>query len=171
MARRAAGRRVRGVRTTRGELHADRVVVCAGAWTARLLERLGPPPAIAPVLGQMILFLTRPGLIRHMVLARDRYVIPRRDGHVLVGSTLEHTGFRKATTAEAREDLHRSAAALFPSLKHARIGLIGRVCGPAPRAASPTSALIPRSPASPSMPATSATDWSPPPPRRGWPRT
>lgn len=118
----ADARRIVGVRTAQGERPADRVVVCAGAWTARLLDGLGLGLEIRPVRGQMILFLTRPGLIRRMVLARDRYVIPRRDGQVLVGSTLEHSGFDKAATAEAREELSRCAVALFPGLRHAEVG-------------------------------------------------
>lgn len=113
--------RVRGVRTPQGVLSADRVVVCTGAWTARLLERLGTKPEIEPVRGQMILFLSRPGQIHHVTLHRDRYVIPRRDGHVLIGSTLEHTGFVKATTSEAKEALYRSAVELFPVLKRTPI--------------------------------------------------
>ena len=69
----------------------------------------------------MILFQTRPGQIRQIVLFRDRYAIPRRDGLVLLGSTLEHVGFHKATTAEAKEDLHRSALERFPFLARAPI--------------------------------------------------
>lgn len=113
--------RVRGVRTPQGDLAADRVVVCTGAWTARLLERFGSKPQIEPVRGQMILFLARPGQINHVTLYRDRYVIPRRDGHILIGSTLEHTGFVKETTGEAKEALYRSAVELFPLLKRTPI--------------------------------------------------
>lgn len=113
--------RTRGVRTHNGEIRADRVVICTGAWTAKLLEQLGRRPEIEPVRGQMILFLSRPGQINHITLYRDRYVIPRRDGHVLIGSTLEHTGFVKATTAEAKEALYRSAVELFPILKRTPI--------------------------------------------------
>lgn len=113
--------RARGVRTAKGEVLADQVVVCTGAWTAKLLEQLGRTPEIEPVRGQMILFLSRPGHIRHVTLYRDRYVIPRRDGHVLIGSTLEHAGFVKATTAEAKEALYRSAVELFPFLKRTPI--------------------------------------------------
>lgn len=113
--------RVRGARTAKGEILADQVVVCTGAWTAKLLEQHGSRPQIEPVRGQMILFLARPGQINHVTLYRDRYVIPRRDGHVLIGSTLEHAGFVKATTAEAKEDLYRSAVELFPILKRTPI--------------------------------------------------
>ena len=113
--------RIQGVRTHQGILEADRVVVCAGAWTAKLLAQLGDPPAVEPVRGQMMVFLIQPGEIRHIVLYRDRYIIPRRDGHVLIGSTLEYTGFDKATTAEAKEQLYRAAGALFPLLRHSPI--------------------------------------------------
>jgi len=113
--------RFHGVRTDKGEIRADQVVICAGAWTAKLLEQLGTKPEIEPVRGQMILFLARPGEINHITLYKDRYVIPRRDGHILTGSTMERTGFVKATTAEAKEDLYRSAVELFPILKRTPI--------------------------------------------------
>lgn len=115
------GGRVRGARTPKGEIAADQVVICTGAWTAQLLKQLGATPDIEPVRGQMILFLAHPGQINHITLYRDHYVIPRRDGHVLLGSTLENTGFVKATTAEAKEALYRSAVELFPILKRTPI--------------------------------------------------
>lgn len=115
------GGQVRGVRTNKGDIAAEKVLICTGAWTAQLLEKLGKRPDIEPVRGQIILFLGRPGEIGHITLYRDRYVIPRRDGHVLIGSTLEHTGFVKATTAEAKEQLYRSAVEMFPLLKRTPI--------------------------------------------------
>jgi glycine oxidase len=113
--------RVIGVRTRQGEIRADQVIVCTGAWTATLLEELGTRPDIQPVRGQMILFYAKPGQLRHIVLYRDRYVIPRQDGRILIGSTLEHTGFEKATTAEAKEALYRTAVEMFPLLKRTPI--------------------------------------------------
>ena len=112
---------VRGVRTTEGVIDAEHVIVCTGAWTAQLLERLGTRPDIRPVRGQMILFFAKPDQIRHLNLYRERYVIPRRDGRVLIGSTLEEAGFEKHTTAEAKEELYRIAVELFPLLKRTPI--------------------------------------------------
>jgi len=117
----AEGGRIRGVRTGSGEIEARQVVVCAGAWTARLLEQLGRRPEIQPVRGQMILFHAHPGEIRHITLYHDRYLIPRRDGRVLLGSTIEHTGFVKATTAEVKEELYRTAVEMFPVLRRTPI--------------------------------------------------
>jgi glycine oxidase len=112
---------ITGVRTASGVIASDRVVICAGAWTAKLLEQIGNAPAIEPVRGQMILFYGKPGQIHHITLHRERYLIPRRDGRMLFGSTLEHTGFSKATTAEAKEALYRAAFAMFPLLKRTPI--------------------------------------------------
>ncbi len=113
--------RVTGARTRKGILAADKVIVCTGAWTARLLEQLGPQPEILPIRGQMILFYGKPGQIQRIVLYRDRYVIPRRDGRVLFGSTVETAGFDKATSAEVKEQLYRAAIELFPLLKRTPI--------------------------------------------------
>jgi len=105
-----------GVETEQGLVAAERVVVTAGAWSADLLNTVGTPLAVKPVRGQMILFVTPPNLVSRIVLAKDRYVIPRRDGSVLVGSTLESAGFDKSTTDTAREDLKSAAFKLIPRL-------------------------------------------------------
>ncbi len=106
----------KGVRCATGVDRADAVVVCAGAWTGRLLGDLPAPPAIHPVRGQMLLFRAQPGTISRMVLEANRYVIPRRDGRTLFGSTLEEAGFEKRTTEAAREELFRIATTRFPVL-------------------------------------------------------
>ncbi len=115
------GGQVVGVRTPRAQIQAEQVVICAGAWTAKLLEQLGNPPEIRPVRGQMLLFHAKQNQIRRIVLYQGRYVIPRRDGQVLFGSTLEEAGFTKQTTAEAKESLYQDAIQLFPVLKRAPI--------------------------------------------------
>jgi len=99
-----------------GFFAAEQVVITAGAWSADILKTVNTILPITPVRGQMILFFTQPGLISRIVLANDRYVIPRRDGHVLVGSTLEETGFDKSTTQTALEDLKYAAFSLIPRL-------------------------------------------------------
>ncbi len=109
-------KRVAGVETPQGTLSASAFVVCAGAWTGDLLGPLGPRLQIDPVKGQMLLFRARPGIVRTIHLAQDRYAITRRDGRVLFGSTLEETGYDKATTAAAREELWRIATTRFPAL-------------------------------------------------------
>jgi len=108
--------RVVAARTADGEVSAGAFVVASGAWTAGLLESTGLSLPIQPVRGQMILFRGPPGLVSRIVLHNGRYAIPRRDGRVLFGSTLEYTGFEKRTTQEALDDLSQSAFALIPAL-------------------------------------------------------
>lgn len=98
-------------------LTASKAVICAGAWTGKLLGTLGVDTPIQPVRGQMLIFEPRPGLINSMILHQGRYLIPRLDGRILVGSTLEYTGFDKATTKEARELLLEQAFKLVPELR------------------------------------------------------
>lgn len=97
------------------------LVVSAGAWTAEFLQKLLPEASLSlpiqPVKGQMLLFEAEPDTLPHMVLDGDTYLIPRRDGNILAGSTVEPVGFDKAVTAEARDRLYRFATELLPNLK------------------------------------------------------
>ncbi len=108
--------RVEGVETSRGRITAGSVVVAAGAWSGRLLAGLGYSLDVAPVRGQMILFRARPGVVSRIVLNQGRYLVPRCDGRVLAGSTLEYVGFDKTTTEEALAELSRAAIAMVPAL-------------------------------------------------------
>jgi len=111
------GDAVRGVRTPQETLHAAGVVVAVGAWTTELLgASAGADWQITPVRGQMLLYSAEPGLVRHIVLKDGHYLVPRRDGRILAGSTLEYVGFDKSTTDQARKELATAAIALIPSL-------------------------------------------------------
>lgn len=109
--------RCSGIRSSQGVCQADTVSICAGAWSSDLLAGLPSPPDIRPIRGQMLLFAAKPGTITRMVLEGSRYVIPRRDGRTLFGSTIEDVGFEKITTAEARDELYAIATERFPVLK------------------------------------------------------
>lgn len=115
------GARVVGVKTPDGVFGADSVLVAAGAWSGGLLAALGHAPAIHPVRGQIVLFKARPGLLPCVVYQRGHYLVPRDDGHILAGSTLEEAGFDKSTTLEARVDLLNFAYSLLPDLRQAEI--------------------------------------------------
>jgi len=113
--------RVTGVQTANGVLQADEVVLSAGAWSGDLLRTLGLELPVEPVKGQMILFKCAEDFLPSMVLAKGRYAIPRRDGHILVGSTLEHAGYDKTPTEDALASLKASAVELLPALKDATV--------------------------------------------------
>ncbi|MHB0766681.1 glycine oxidase ThiO [Stutzerimonas sp. NM35] len=113
--------RVLGVQTAQGDMRAERVVVAAGAWSGELLATLGLALPVKPMKGQMILFKCAEDFLPSMVLAKRRYAIPRRDGHVLVGSTLEDVGFDKTPTEDALDSLRATAAELLPALGGAEV--------------------------------------------------
>lgn len=115
------GRGITGVRTPAGDLHARRVVIAGGAWSADLMPPGGPELPVVPVRGQIILFRAGPGLMRRIVLSGGRYLIPRRDGRILAGSTLEYVGFNKQTTGDARDTLRAAAVSLVPALAGAPV--------------------------------------------------
>lgn len=98
-------------------LEADKFVLTTGAWT----QGIAPNLHVAPVKGQMILFRGRPGVLSRVVLAHGRYLIPRRDGRIVVGSTLEHVGFNKHCDEQAKESLLQSALGLMPMLSEFEI--------------------------------------------------
>ncbi len=113
--------RLRALNTAQGELRVEQCVVAAGAWASQLLRPTGLVLAVRPVRGQMLLLRAQPGLLARIVLKAGRYLIPRRDGRVLVGSTVEEAGFDRSTTETAREELWASATALMPALARCEV--------------------------------------------------
>ena len=109
------GAKVIGVNTIKNEcIEADRVLICSGAWTPQVSGQNALK--IEPVKGQMVLFDAKPGMVNRVVLSGGQYVIPRRDGKVVAGSTLEYEGFDKQTTTKAKNSLADMAIDLFPQL-------------------------------------------------------
>lgn len=97
----AAGR-VTGVKTASDRLDADFVVLASGAWSreiAGLPEECRPP--VRPVKGQMLAVGMDPAshLLRHVVWSAGIYLVPRRDGRLIVGATVEERGFDDHVTA------------------------------------------------------------------------
>lgn len=99
-------------------LSAPYVVLAAGCWTPHIG---GLPRAlqIAPLRGQMMSLAGSP--IRHVVIGRGGYVVPRGDGRVLAGTTADDTGFDASTTEEGLLTVRRIATALCPPLASARM--------------------------------------------------
>ena len=108
--------RVEGIRSSAGILRGNQVVLATGAWTDALLEPLGSRPGIQPVRGQMALLQPGRPLLQRIIVQGSRYLVPRPDGRVLAGSTEEHVGFDKRTTAAAIRELLDLAMSLVPEL-------------------------------------------------------
>jgi glycine oxidase len=115
------GQRIGAAVTRGGSLAAGQFLIAAGAWSDRLLEPLGVRLGIGPVRGQIALLDAGSASPRRILLRGKRYLVPRGDGKVLVGSTEEDAGFDKHTTAEAITDLLAFARALVPGLTSARV--------------------------------------------------
>jgi glycine oxidase len=100
------------VRTDDGVLSAGQLCLATGAWTDELSVSLGVQPGIFPVRGQMLLLRAGSGqpTPQHHVHRRGKYAVPRFDGRVLVGSTVERVGFDKSTTERAIAELRLWAA-------------------------------------------------------------
>jgi glycine oxidase len=109
--------RILSMRTNRGSFSADRFVLATGAWSGIGLSGLAGVPNIRPIRGQMLLFKQEPGALDTILYRNGLYLIPRRDGHVLVGSTVENAGFDKSTDIATLQRLHADAAELLPALR------------------------------------------------------
>ena len=93
-----------------------RVVVAAGSWSG-LVEGGGVPATVVrPARGQLVSIETRPPLFRHVVSVRGGYIVPRRDGTVIAGSTVEMAGFRKQVTVAGLAGILTLARTLVPAL-------------------------------------------------------
>ena len=108
--------KAKGVVVNGEELHTDNVLVAGGAWSAELLKPYQDVPDINPVKGQMVLFKGAKNKLNRILLAENRYLIPRKDGRIVCGSTIEHTGFDKQISQQVRDELSESAKEIFPEL-------------------------------------------------------
>lgn len=117
--------RVAGVRTETGTVPASHVVLCAGAWSSQIDDRLQRLMPVHPVRGQMVLLkLDRRSFDR--IIARGKtYLVPRRDGHVLLGATEEpEAGFTQRNTAKGVARLLERAVRMVPMLADAPVAAI-----------------------------------------------
>jgi glycine oxidase len=111
--------RVSGIVTKKTSFLASKVVNCAGAWSGQIEPHAFPT---RPVKGQM-LCLASPSrsLIKHVVRSPEAYLIPRSDGRIIVGTTVEEAGFDKRTDVSTIQRLHRAAVNMVPELRNAKI--------------------------------------------------
>ncbi|HEX7997546.1 MAG TPA: glycine oxidase ThiO [Pyrinomonadaceae bacterium] len=108
--------RVRGVETSRGQLSAPVVVIAGGAWSSLITtaDKRVPPVRIEPVRGQILCFEANPRSLRHVIYSPRGYVVPRLDGRVLAGSTVEHAGYDKRVTGHGLEAIMAQALEIAP---------------------------------------------------------
>ncbi len=111
-------RLVSGIRTSAGELHADHYVLATGAWSNQLL-----PLPVAPKKGQMLSVKAtqnsqHPLPLQRVLHGSDVYLVPRRDGRILIGATVEDVGWQPDNTTAGIHRLLKSAIRLYPEIQH-----------------------------------------------------
>lgn len=107
--------------TTQGDYSADQFAIATGVWTPQVLSQLQlPRTPIVPIRGQMLLYKLDQSPIKQIVNVGPRYIVPRVDGHLLVGSTEEEAGYDLRTTDDALADLRRFAVSWLPQLSDVR---------------------------------------------------
>lgn len=136
-----SGGKVTGAITQNGTIAADYFVVAAGAWSGEVLTDKRAALRIKPMRGQILLYKDRPGRLQRILYKEGYYIIPRLDGHILVGSTLEDAGFDKSTSAEARALLAARGADMLPWL--AKASVVGHWAGLRPAAADNIPVIAP----------------------------
>jgi glycine oxidase len=97
------------------KLEADAIVLAAGCWSGEL-DGLPRPVPVIPVHGQMISLEMAPPLMRHVVGSGGGYMVPRADGRLVVGTTVERQGFRVSTTAGGMNSITAAALEMAPGL-------------------------------------------------------
>jgi len=111
--------RIIGVRTDRTSYSSAAVVNCAGAWAGQIAPHRFPT---RPVKGQMLTVVGAPhGVLKHVVRSPDVYLVPRTDGRILIGATVEEAGYDKRTVPSTIQRMHQAALRILPALQQARV--------------------------------------------------
>ena len=110
--------RVSGVTTQKTNYAAATVVNCAGAWAGHFPPYRFPT---RPVKGQMLAVVSKRKLLRHVLRSSNVYIVPRSDGRILIGASVEEAGYDKRVLPETIQRMHRDAVQLLPALSEARL--------------------------------------------------
>ncbi|MEM1241512.1 MAG: glycine oxidase ThiO, partial [Cyanobacteria bacterium P01_H01_bin.26] len=105
---------VTGVLTSHGQQRAGHYVLATGAWSSELL-----PVPVKPLKGQMAALLTPPNSphdLKRVLFGEDIYIVPRKDGRIILGATSEDVGFAPHNTAAGIAQLLNQAVRLYPPL-------------------------------------------------------
>ncbi|MEM6351204.1 MAG: glycine oxidase ThiO [Cyanobacteria bacterium P01_D01_bin.14] len=106
---------IKGILTSTGEQRAGHYVLAAGAWSSNLL-----PVPVTPLKGQMLAVKqpdpTHPQL-KHVLFGEHIYIVPRRDGRIVLGATSEDVGFAPHNTPAGMAQLFNAAIDLYPAIQ------------------------------------------------------
>lgn len=100
-------------------LYADTFVIAAGCWAGTLIDQLGVPIQVEPVRGQIVLVETMPPPLQHIIDGLGIYIVPRADGRILLGATVEYVGYDKTATVDGAKQMIDAGVAIAPQLANA----------------------------------------------------
>jgi glycine oxidase ThiO len=109
-------KRVTHLDTSAGKLQSDRYVLATGAWTRSLL-----PLPIKPIKGQMLSVFDGDRKLQRVIYAPSCYIVPRQDGTIVIGATVEDNGFSHGNTASGIAQLLNRAIAVYPAIADMQI--------------------------------------------------
>lgn len=110
-----------GAETSDEKVFAETVVLATGAWTSLIKADSFAMPGIKPVRGQIVEFQTAKRLFQKVIYSPHSYLVPRQDGRILTGATVEDAGFDKTISELATEFLRENALEIAPSLANLKI--------------------------------------------------
>ncbi len=113
--------KITGAATEGENFFAEKVVLTTGAWTSLIKTNNFALPLIKPIRGQMICFQTAKRLFGKVIYTPRGYIVPRADGRILVGATVEDAGFDKSVTDVGTNILLETALEISPSLANLEI--------------------------------------------------
>ncbi|MFQ5581748.1 MAG: glycine oxidase ThiO [Mariprofundaceae bacterium] len=103
------------------QIEADAVLLAAGSWSGELAQSMGFSIPVEPVKGQIVLLKAEPGKIKHIIKHDTAYFVPRADGRVLVGASMERVGFKRGNTPAVVNALLEAMMRITPGLQDAEI--------------------------------------------------
>jgi glycine oxidase len=121
-------------------VRADAVVLAAGSWSSLVPGVPEELPQVRPVRGQLVMLEERPPRAATIVFEGHSYVVPRGDGRIVCGSTMEDVGHRREVTAAGVQKILGAAIAVMPRLGEAE--LVRSWCNFRPSVASPSGAPL-----------------------------
>ncbi len=110
-----------GAETANRKFFAARVVLATGAWTSLIKAGDYALPKVEPIRGQMITYKTAKRLFSRVIYSPRGYLVPRVDGRILAGATVEAVGFDKSVTASGVKFLRENALEIAPGLVNLKV--------------------------------------------------
>src|SRR5215469_16226109 len=115
-----AGSRCKGLLLENGQVEAKWTIIAAGCFSARI-DGVAPYAPVFPAKGQMISLRCESVELQHILWLEHKYLVPRKDGRIIAGSTIERTGFDHDVTAGGVQLILREVMKMVPGLENARI--------------------------------------------------